>query len=203
MGARRMVGCPMDSEQGLPIAGFAACGDWEEWLEANHATSAGLWLKLAKKGAGIDSVSYPQALEVALCFGWIDGQKRSFDEQFWLQRFTPRSPRSRWSRINRDKAQALVEQGRMRPAGAEQIDRAKEDGRWAQAYEGQRLATVPEDLQCALDMSPAAKTFFETLDRANRYAVVYRVQDAKRPETRARRIAKFIAMLESHEKIHP
>ena len=193
----------MDSEQGLSIVGFAACVDWEEWLEANHVTSAGLWLKLAKKGAGVDSVSYAQALEVALCFGWIDGQKRSFDEQFWLQRFTPRSPRSRWSRINRDKAQALVEQGRMRPAGAEQIDRAKEDGRWAQAYEGQRLATVPEDLQRALDTSPAAKTFFETLDRANRYAVVYRVQDAKRPETRARRIAKFVAMLESHEKIHP
>jgi uncharacterized protein YdeI (YjbR/CyaY-like superfamily) len=188
---------------GLPVIAFAAAGELEEWLRVNHATAGGLWLKLAKKDSAIDSVSYDEALEHALCFGWIDGQKRAFDERFWLQRFTPRGPRSKWSRINREKAEKLIEQGRMRAAGAEQVQRARSDGRWERAYEGQRTATVPADLQRELDRSPVALAFFATLNSVNRYAIIYRVGEAKRPETRARRIAKFVAMLEAHERIHP
>jgi uncharacterized protein YdeI (YjbR/CyaY-like superfamily) len=160
-------------------------------------------LQLAKKDSGIESVTYAEALEHALCFGWIDGQKRALDERFWLQRFTPRGPRSKWSRINRDKAEELIERGRMRPGGAAQVERARSDGRWERAYEGQRSATVPEDLQRELDRNPAALAFFQTLNSVNRYAIIYRVGEAKRPETRARRIAKFVAMLEAHEQIHP
>jgi uncharacterized protein YdeI (YjbR/CyaY-like superfamily) len=162
-----------------------------------------VWLKLAKAGTGIASVTYAEALEVALCHGWIDGQKGGFDDEFWLQRFTPRKPRSRWSRINRDKATALIERGEMEPAGLREVDAAKADGRWDAAYEGQRTATVPEDLQRALDANPAAAAFFSTLDGANRYAILYRVQDAKKPETRARRIDKYVAMLAAGEKLHP
>jgi uncharacterized protein YdeI (YjbR/CyaY-like superfamily) len=188
---------------GLPVLAFAGPRQLEHWLEANHATAAGLWLQLAKKDSGIESVTYAEALEHALCFGWIDGQKRALDERFWLQRFTPRGPRSKWSRINRDKAEELIERGRMRPAGAAQVERARGDGRWERAYEGQRSATVPEDLQRELDRNPAALAFFQTLNSVNRYAIIYRVGEAKRPETRARRIAKFVAMLEAHEQIHP
>jgi uncharacterized protein YdeI (YjbR/CyaY-like superfamily) len=188
---------------GLPVLAFAGPSQLERWLEANHATAAGLWLQLAKKDSGIESVTYAEALEHALCFGWIDGQKRALDERFWLQRFTPRGPRSKWSRINRDKAEELIERGRMRPAGAAQVERARGDGRWERAYEGQRSATVPEDLQRELECKPAALAFFHTLNSVNRYAIIYRVGEAKRPETRARRIAKFVAMLEAHEQIHP
>jgi uncharacterized protein YdeI (YjbR/CyaY-like superfamily) len=188
---------------GLPVMAFAQAGALEKWLQANHATASGLWLKLAKKDSAIDSVSYAEALEHALCFGWIDGQKRAFDERFWLQRFTPRGSRSKWSRINREKAEQLIEQGRMRAAGAEQVERARSDGRWERAYEGQRTATVPVDLQHELDRNPVALAFFQTLNSVNRYAIIYRVGDAKRPQTRARRIAKFVAMLEAHERIHP
>jgi uncharacterized protein YdeI (YjbR/CyaY-like superfamily) len=188
---------------GLPVLAFAGPSQLERWLEANHATAAGLWLQLAKKDSGIESVTYAEALEHALCFGWIDGQKRALDERFWLQRFTPRVPRSKWSRINRDKAEELIERGRMRPAGAAQVERARGDGRWERAYEGQRSATVPEDLQRELECKPAALAFFHTLNSVNRYAIIYRVGEAKRPETRARRIAKFVAMLEAHEQIHP
>jgi uncharacterized protein YdeI (YjbR/CyaY-like superfamily) len=188
---------------GLPVLAFAGPGQLERWLEANHATAAGLWLQLAKRDSGIESVTYAEALEHALCFGWIDGQKRGLDERSWLQRFTPRGPRSKWSRINRDKAEELIERGRMRPAGAAQVERARGDGRWERAYEGQRSATVPEDLQSELEHKPAALAFFQTLNSVNRYAIIYRVGEAKRPETRARRIAKFVAMLEAHEQIHP
>jgi uncharacterized protein YdeI (YjbR/CyaY-like superfamily) len=188
---------------GLPVIAFAAAGELEKWLQGNHVTAAGLWLKFAKKDSAIESVSYAEALEHALCFGWIDGQKRAFDERFWLQRFTPRGPRSKWSRINREKAEQLIEQGRMRAAGAEEVQRARSDGRWERAYEGQRTATVPADLQRELDRNPVALAFFETLNSVNRYAIIYRVGEAKRPETRARRIAKFVAMLEAHERIHP
>jgi uncharacterized protein YdeI (YjbR/CyaY-like superfamily) len=193
----------MDSKQDLPIISFASQEDWERWLHAQHATAKGLWLKIAKKGSGIDSVTYEQALQSALCYGWIDGQKGSFDEQCWLQRFTPRGPRSRWSRINRDKATELLAQKRMKPAGLAQVLKAQQDGRWDAAYEGQRTATVPDDLQRELDCNPEAKAFFATLDSANRYAILYRLQDAKKPETRARRLAKYIAMLGEHEKLHP
>jgi uncharacterized protein YdeI (YjbR/CyaY-like superfamily) len=193
----------MDSKQDLPIISFASQGDWEQWLHAQHAKAKGLWLKLAKKGSSIDSVTYKEALQSALCYGWIDGQKGSFDEQYWLQRFTPRGPRSKWSKINRDKATELLAQDRMQPAGLEQVLKAQQDGRWDAAYEGQRTATAPDDLQRELDCNPEAKAFFATLDSANRYAILYRLQDAKKPETRARRLAKYIVMLSEQEKLHP
>jgi uncharacterized protein YdeI (YjbR/CyaY-like superfamily) len=192
----------IESKQGLPIATFASQADWERWLEKHHAQSAGLWLKIAKKGSEHETVLYPEALESALCYGWIDGQKGSHGEDFWLQKFTPRRARSRWSRINRDKAAELVEQGRMKQAGLAEVERARADGRWEAAYEGQSRATIPEDLQRELDRNPEAKAFFETLDSANRYAILYRIQDAKRPETRARRIEQYVAMLAEHRKLH-
>ena len=186
-----------------PVLIFASVEDWEAWLEAQPADSPGLWLKIAKKGCDTPSIDYAIALESALCFGWIDGQKRPLDELYWLQRFTPRKPRGKWSRINRDRATALIEAGRMRPSGLREVTRAQEDGRWDAAYESQSVATVPEDLQAALDADPRAAEFFATLDSANRYAVLYRVHDAKRPATRAARIEKFVAMLHAHETIHP
>jgi uncharacterized protein YdeI (YjbR/CyaY-like superfamily) len=192
----------MESRQGLPIVELASQTDWERWLEAHHASAAGLWLKLAKKGSGHETVSYQEALEAALCWGWIDGQKAAHDDRFWLQKFTPRGPRSKWSRINRNKAEQLLADGKMNPAGLARIEEARKDGRWASAYESQSKATVPDDLQRALDTNPGARAFFATLDSANRYAILYRIQDAKRPETRARRIEKFVAMLNANEKIH-
>jgi uncharacterized protein YdeI (YjbR/CyaY-like superfamily) len=186
----------------LPIHLFADPGELEAWLEENGGGCDGVWLKIAKKGTGKSSVTYAEALELALCFGWIDSQKRGFDEQYFLQRFTPRRPRGRWSKINREKAEALIAAERMRPAGLAEVEAAKADGRWDAAYEGQRTAKVPEDLQRELDASPAASKFFAGLDSANRYAVVYRLNDAKKPETRERRLRKFVAMLERGEKIH-
>jgi uncharacterized protein YdeI (YjbR/CyaY-like superfamily) len=186
----------------LPIVHFAASGELEAWLEQRHETSGGLWLKIAKKGSGIESVTYAEALELALCFGWIDSQKRGFDEEFFLQRFTPRRPRGKWSRINRDKAQELIASGSMRPAGLAEVEAAKADGRWEAAYEGQRTAKTPDDLQRELDSNPAAREFFATLSSANRYAIVYRLNEAKKPETRERRLRKFVAMLERGEAIH-
>jgi uncharacterized protein YdeI (YjbR/CyaY-like superfamily) len=186
----------------VPTISFAARADWAAWLTDHHEDSEGLWLKIAKKGSGVDSVTYAEAVEVALCHGWIDGQKRALDDAHWLQRFTPRKARSRWSRINRDKATELIERGEMRPAGLREVERAKADGRWDAAYAGARSATVPDDLQAALDADDRAREFFATLDGANRYAILYRVQDAKRPETRARRIEKYVAMLREHRKIH-
>ncbi|MGN6275237.1 MAG: YdeI/OmpD-associated family protein [Solirubrobacterales bacterium] len=186
----------------LPILLFAGPAELEAWLEENHASSPGLWLKIAKKGAGETSVSYAEALELALAFGWIDSQKRGFDETHFLQRFTPRRPRGRWSRINREKAEALIEAGRLRPTGLAEVEAAKADGRWEAAYEGQRTAQVPPDLRRELDANPAAAEFFAGLDSANRYAIVYRLNEAKKPETRERRLRKFVAMLERGEKIH-
>jgi uncharacterized protein YdeI (YjbR/CyaY-like superfamily) len=186
----------------LPILPFASAAAWEAWLAAEHAEAPGVWLRIAKKDSGIATVTHAEALEVALCFGWIDGQRDRFDGAFFLQRFTPRRRASRWSKINRDKAEALMAAGRMRPAGLAQVDAAKADGRWQAAYDGQRTATVPDDLQAALDASPAARDFFATLRGANRYAVLYRVQDAKKPETRARRIAQFVEMLARGETLH-
>jgi uncharacterized protein YdeI (YjbR/CyaY-like superfamily) len=187
----------------LPVMSFASQDDWETWLDGQHQTSSGLWLKIAKKDAGPRTVSYPEALVVALCFGWIDGQKRTFDEVHWLQRFTPRKAKSKWSRINRDKAQELIDAGRMRPAGQREVELAKADGRWEAAYEGQRTITVPPDLAEALAANDAAREFFATLTGANRYAVLYRINDAKRPETRARRIATYVAMLADGKTLHP
>ncbi len=186
----------------LPIEFFASQAQLEAWLDAHHAESDGIWLKIAKKGSGVESVDYAEALELALCFGWIDSQKRALDDSFFLQRFTPRRPRGKWSQINRAKAEELIAAGTMRSAGLAEVEAAQADGRWDAAYAGQRAATVPDDLRQELDRSPAAREFFDSLDAANRYAILYRLQEAKRPETRERRLRKFIAMLERGEKIH-
>jgi uncharacterized protein YdeI (YjbR/CyaY-like superfamily) len=185
-----------------PTIAFASREDWAAWLAEHHEQTDGVWLKLAKKGSGIASVTQREAVEVALCFGWIDGQAKPVDDAYWLQRFTPRRARSRWSKINRDRATTLIESGEMHPAGLREVERAKADGRWDAAYDGSRTATVPDDLQAALDADDEARAFFATLDSANRYAILYRVQDAKKPETRARRIEKYVAMLREHRKIH-
>jgi len=182
---------------------FASSGEWEAWLERNHERSSGLWLKIAKKASGIQSVSHAEALEGALAYGWIDSQRVGFDHDWFLQRFTPRSARSKWSKVNRESAMRLIEEGRMKPAGLREVDRAKADGRWDAAYDAQSRATVPDDLQRALDENQAARDFFATLDSRNRYAVLYRIQDAKKPETRARRIQKYVQMLAREEKIYP
>ena len=182
---------------------FASHAEFRAWLAAKHATSRGIWLKIAKKGVDVSTVTYDEALEVALIYGWIDGQKRPQDATFWLQGFTRRGPRSIWSKRNCEKAQALIDAGLMEPSGLAEVDRAKADGRWANAYDGQRDAQDPPDLMAALAAKPAALQFYRTLNSANRYAILYRIQDAKRPETRAARIAKFAAMLERGEKIHP
>jgi uncharacterized protein YdeI (YjbR/CyaY-like superfamily) len=181
---------------------FASSVEWERWLEDNHASSAGLWIKMAKKDAGIDSVRYPGVLDSALCFGWIDARREPLDERYFLQKFTPRRARSRWSRINREKAERLMTEGRMRPPGLAEVQRARDDGRWDAAYESQGSSTVPEDLQRELDARPRAKAFFAGLNSQNRYAILYRLQDAKKPETRARRLEKFVAMLEAGERIY-
>ena len=189
------------SHEGLPVLPFASAREWEDWLHEN-AACAGVWIKIAKKDTGIASVRYPEVLESALCFGWIDGQRRPLDDRYFLQRFTPRRPRSRWSRINRDAAERLIAEGRMRPAGLAEVEGAKADGRWQAAYEGQRRMPVPDDLQRELDARPKAKQFFAQLNSQNRYAILYRLQEAKRPETRAGRLAKFVAMLEAGETLH-
>lgn len=189
--------------QDVETVAFESAEAFRAWLGENHAVSPGVWLKLRKKGSGVVALDYAQALDVALCYGWIDGQKAAFDDQWWLQRFTPRKPRSKWSKVNRDKVAVLTEQGRMHPAGQAEVDRAKADGRWEAAYDGARTATVPDDLAAALTADQAAAEFFETLDRQNRYAILYRVQEAKKAETRARRIEKYVAMLAKGEKLHP
>ena len=193
----------MGAEDGLPSIFFASEADWEGWLEDNHAESDGVWVKIAKKSSGIDSVRYPEVLDTALCFGWIDGRREALDDQHFLQRFTPRRARSRWSQINCQKVERLAAEGRMRPAGVSEVERAQSDGRWEAAYAGQKTISVPEDLQRELDARPRARAFFAELTGQNRYAILYRLQDAKRPETRARRLAKFVAMLEAGETIHP
>jgi len=192
----------MDAHDGLPALAFASPAAWEEWLQSSHASTDGVWIKMAKKDSGIDSVRYPQVLEIALCFGWIDGRRHALDEQHFLQRFTPRRQRSRWSRINRETAERLIAEGRMRPAGLAEVQRARADGRWDAAYEGQRSISVPPDLQRELDARPQAREFFEQLSSQNRYAILYRLHDAKLPATRARRLAKFVSMLEARETIH-
>jgi uncharacterized protein YdeI (YjbR/CyaY-like superfamily) len=186
----------------LPILLFASPAELEAWLEENHVAAEGVWLKIAKKGSGVASVTYAEALELALCFGWIDSQKRGFDERHFLQRFTPRRPRGKWSRINREKAEGLIEGGAMRPTGLAEVEAAKADGRWEAAYAGQRTAEVPADLQRELDENEVAREFFAGLDSANRYAILYRLEEAKRPETRERRLRKFVGMLERGERIH-
>jgi uncharacterized protein YdeI (YjbR/CyaY-like superfamily) len=184
-----------------PIVFAEHQGAWESWLLENHGQSPGVWLRIARKGAGIMSVSYSEALEVALCYGWIDGQKRAHDPHSWLQKFTRRAARSLWSQINRDKAMALIDAGRMKDAGYQEIERARADGRWAAAYEPASKATVPDDFQRALDGNAEARAFFLTLDAQNRYAILFRIQTAKKAETRVKRMQQFIEMLANRDKI--
>jgi uncharacterized protein YdeI (YjbR/CyaY-like superfamily) len=185
----------------LPTKLFRNAAAWEKWL-AVHVTDAGAWLKIAKKGQGVVSVSYAEALEVALCHGWIDGLKHACDEQYFLQRFTPRKPKSLWSKINIAKVEALIAAGRMQPTGLREVEAAKADGRWHAAYESASKMVPPDDLLAALAKNKQAGLFFETLDKTNRYAICWRVQTAKKPETRKARIDKFVAMLAKGEKIH-
>jgi uncharacterized protein YdeI (YjbR/CyaY-like superfamily) len=192
----------MTTRADLPVMPFASRDAWAAWLEEQHAASDGLWLKFAKKGSGLDSVTYAEAVEVALCYGWIDGQVRKFDQDYYLQRFTPRRARSKWSKINRQKATELIERGEMKPAGLREVERARADGRWDAAYDAPSTAQVPDDLLRELEKNEPAREFFETLDGRNRYAILYQIQDAKRPETRARRIEKYVAMLSEGKKIY-
>lgn len=187
----------------LPVITLDQQADWSTWLDQNHAKSSGVWLRLFKKTPGTHTLTYLEAVEVALCFGWIDGQKKSFDEISWIQKFTPRGAKSIWSKINREKVEALISNGQMKPAGLQAVESARKDGRWAAAYDSQSKAEPPDDFQAALDANPAAKAFYATLNSSNRYAILFRLQTAKKPETRARRIEQFIQMLEKNEKFHP
>lgn len=175
---------------------------FETWLKKNHASSDGLWLQIAKRGADLPSVTYAEAVEIALCWGWIDGQKKGLDDQHFLQRFTPRRARSVWSKVNVEKVAALIAAGRMQAPGLAQVEAAKADGRWARAYDGARTSVVPDDLLAELDAQPQAKAFFATINASNRYAVLWRIQTAVKPETRARRIAELVAMLARGETVH-
>jgi uncharacterized protein YdeI (YjbR/CyaY-like superfamily) len=185
----------------LPVLPFADATAFERWL-TKTATSAGLWLKIAKKGRGIATVTYAEALDVALCHGWIDGQKRGFDDDYFLQRFTPRRAKSLWSKINIGHAERLIAAGRMREGGLREIERAQADGRWEAAYDGARSMEVPPELAAALAKHRKARTFFEALDKTNRYAVCWRVQTAKKAETKAKRVEALVAMLARGEKLH-
>jgi uncharacterized protein YdeI (YjbR/CyaY-like superfamily) len=187
----------------VAIMSFETQQDWEVWLNENHAETKGIWLKIAKKEARTLSVSYTEALDSALCYGWIDGQKAAFDDKYWLQKFTPRTAKSIWSKVNCGKAEALIAEGRMQSAGLQQVELAKADGRWERAYESQSKITIPDDFQRELDKNPQAKEFFNTLDSANRYAFLFRIYAAKKPETRSAKIQKFVEMLHQQQKLHP
>jgi uncharacterized protein YdeI (YjbR/CyaY-like superfamily) len=193
----------MEKRADLDIYAFDSQAGWEAWLASNHRASKGIWLKIAKKASGIASVDYQEALESALCYGWIDGQKASLDENYWLQKFSPRASRSNWSKVNREKAEELIASGKMGPEGLRQVELAKADGRWEKAYASQSKIEIPDDLQKELEQHPEAQAFFKTLDSRNRYAILYRLQTAKKPETRAARLRKFVEMLSRGEKIYP
>jgi uncharacterized protein YdeI (YjbR/CyaY-like superfamily) len=182
---------------------FATQKAWRTWIDRHHATSNGVWLRFAKRHAATKSVTYAEAIEVALCYGWIDGQAKALDEDTYLQKFTPRRPQSIWSQINCAKAEALIARGEMQPAGLAAIEQAKRNGRWSAAYAGSRTAVVPDDLQAALDANARAAAFFSTLNSRNRYAILFRIQTAKKAETRAGRIQQFVRMLARHETFYP
>jgi uncharacterized protein YdeI (YjbR/CyaY-like superfamily) len=178
-----------------PVLFFATPDELGAWMDEHAEESDGIWLKFAKKASGIPSVVYADAVEIALCHGWIDGQVKRLDEHYYLQKFTPRRPRSKWSKLNREKAERLIAEGRMGPAGLREVERAREDGRWDEAYDSATTATVPDDFREALDAEPAAREFFESLGNTKRYAFLYRIRDAKRPDTRAKRIAEYVELL--------
>ena len=192
-----------DKPMADPTLSFINQEAWEAWLETHAEGAAGVWLRIAKRSAEQATVSYAEAVESALCYGWIDGQKQAENEHYWLQRFTPRTAKSIWSKINTAKAEALIAAGRMRPAGLRAIDLAKQDGRWEAAYSSPSASTVPDDLQQALDANPKAKRFFATLNGQNRYAILFRIQNVKKAETRAKKIAQFVDMLNKGETLHP
>jgi uncharacterized protein YdeI (YjbR/CyaY-like superfamily) len=185
-----------------PVLAFESAAHFAAWLEEHGAESDGIWLEFAKKGTGVSSVTYPEAVEAALCHGWIDGQARRIDDVHYRQRFTPRRARSRWSKINREKAERLMREGRMRPRGFREVERAKADGRWEEAYDSPRSATTPEDFERALKKEPKARAFYESLGPSKRYSFLYRIREAKRPETRARRIAEYVALLADGKTLH-
>jgi uncharacterized protein YdeI (YjbR/CyaY-like superfamily) len=191
------------AKRDLPVIAFKSQQAWDAWLKSQPVQAKGLWLKLAKQSSGIASVSKPEAIDTALCHGWIDGQLDSFDDEYWLIRFTPRQPASKWSEKNRTRALQLVELGRMQPAGLNEIERAKKDGRWSTAYAPQSTAQVPDDLRAALAGNKTAKSFFETLDSTNRYAILHRIHTAKKAETRMARIEKYVTMLTEGKTIYP
>jgi len=193
----------MTEKDQLPILAFASAKDWESWLEEEHTKSKGIWLKFAKTGTGIPTVSKAEAIEGALCYGWIDGQLDKFDEKHWLIRFTPRKPKSRWSEINTKSATELMARGRIKPAGQAEIDKAKADGRWEAAYAGQASIDVPQDLKEALSKQPKAEEFFKELDSRNRYAILYRLHNTRRPDARSARLATYVDMLARGETIYP
>src|SRR5579863_6868206 len=193
----------MKNTDSLPVMSFETPQDWERWLAEHQTDSVGIWLKIAKKVTGTSSVNYSEALDSAICYGWIDGQKAAFDDRYWLQKFTPRRPKSMWSKVNCDRAMALIAEGKMQPAGMRQVELAQADGRWDLAYESQSKITIPPDFQSELDKNQEAKEFFSTLNSVNRYAILYRIQTAKKPETRTARIQKFIEMLSQNQKIYP
>ena len=190
----------MSAPSDLPIIAFGSAEEWRSWIEQHQAERGGLWIKLARKSSGIQSITYDEALDIALCFGWIDAQRKALDDQYFIQRFCPRRPTSKWSQRNRDKVERLIASGAMTPAGLREIERAKADGRWDAAYDGPANMKVPDDLAEELAKNEKAKTFFDTLNSSNRYAILYRIHDAKRPETRTRRIEKFVGMLARGEK---
>ena len=193
----------MKNSDNVPNMSFETQQDWEAWLKEHHIDTKGIWLKIAKKEARTPSVSYAEALDSALCYGWIDGRKVALDDKYWLQKFTQRTAKSIWSKVNCDKAEALIAEGRMQPAGLRQVELAKSDGRWERAYESQSKITIPDDFQNALDNNPKAKDFFNSLDSANRYAFLFRIQAVKKPETRFAKIQKYIEMLDQQQKLYP
>ncbi|EDX26694.1 conserved hypothetical protein [Streptomyces sp. Mg1] len=186
-----------------PSIFFESPSQWEEWLDEHHETEPGMWVRIAKKASGLRSITYAEALDVAICFGWIDSQRDKVDDLYWQQRFTPRTKKSPWSQVNRERVERLEAEGAIRPAGRREIEAAKADGRWDAAYASQSKMTVPDDLETALRENDAAADFFATLDSKNRYAILYRIQSAKKAETRAQRIEKFVTMLANNEKIYP
>jgi uncharacterized protein YdeI (YjbR/CyaY-like superfamily) len=184
-----------------PIIAFATAAEFRLWLTRHHADHSGIWMKIAKKGSGIPTVTYAEALDEALCLGWIDGQKKSFDENYFLQKFTRRGKRSVWSKVNVGHVARLEKEGRMKPAGLAAVDAAKGDGRWEAAYHSASTAEMPEDFLTGLAQEPIAKTFFDTLNKTQRYGFFFRITTAKKPETRSKRIAEFVAMLKRGEKL--
>jgi uncharacterized protein YdeI (YjbR/CyaY-like superfamily) len=188
-------------KENLPVILFDTEQNFINWLGENVGKT-GLWIRIAKKNSGIVSITYEQAVEVALCFGWIDGLKKKYDEKTWIQRFSPRKPTSQWSKINKEKALKLIETGKMQPSGLAAIEISKNKGTWDNAYDSQKNKQVPDELQAELNKNPEAAEFFNSLNSVNKYAIIYRLQVSRNPEIRAKKLTQFIEMLKRKEKIH-